>query len=99
MRVSVIAGGAGICYGQDIGCENLFLMADFFNAPLADAESVLSAAVGGGFAHQRDQIELIALENIVLRAVQKAKATRWRVLSSARNIMLDIIADLELVPG
>lgn len=94
-----MAGRAGICYGLDTGCENLFLMADFFSAPLVDAESVLSAAIGGGLTHQHDQIKLVASESIVLRAVQKAKATRWRALSSAREIALDIIADLELVPG
>ncbi|MYE58045.1 MAG: serine hydroxymethyltransferase [Alphaproteobacteria bacterium] len=50
-------------------------MADFFTAPLADAAPDLSAAIGGELDRQRDQIELIASENIVSRAVLEAQGS------------------------
>ncbi len=50
-------------------------MADFFTAPLADADPDLAAAIGGELARQRDQIELIASENIVSRAVLEAQGS------------------------
>ena len=50
-------------------------MADFFTAPLADADPDLSAAIGGELDRQRDQIELIASENIVSRAVLEAQGS------------------------
>ena len=50
-------------------------MADFFATPLADADPDLSAAIGGELARQRDQIELIASENIVSRAVLEAQGS------------------------
>ena len=53
-------------------------MADFFATPLADADPDLSAAIGGELDRQRDQIELIASENIVSRAVLEAQAGHRR---------------------
>ena len=50
-------------------------MADFFRTPLADADPDLSAAIGGELDRQRDQIELIASENIVSRAVLEAQGS------------------------
>ena len=50
-------------------------MADFFATPLADADPDLSAAIGGELDRQRDQIELIASENIVSRAVLEAQGS------------------------
>ena len=50
-------------------------MADFFTAPLADADPDLAAAIGGELDRQRDQIELIASENIVSRAVLEAQGS------------------------
>ena len=50
-------------------------MADFFTTPLADADPDLSAAIGGELDRQRDQIELIASENIVSRAVLEAQGS------------------------
>ena len=70
-------------------------MVDFFATPLADADPDLSAAIGG----ERDQIELIASENIVSRAVLEAEATRWCIFSSASETAADIIVDLEWPPG
>ena len=50
-------------------------MADFFSAPLAAADPDLAAAIGGELARQRGQIELIASENIVSRAVLEAQGS------------------------
>jgi len=50
-------------------------MADFFATSLADADPDLSAAIGGELDRQRDQIELIASENIVSRAVLEAQGS------------------------
>ncbi len=50
-------------------------MADFFRTPLADADPDLCAAIGGELDRQRDQIELIASENIVSRAVLEAQGS------------------------
>ena len=50
-------------------------MADFFRTSLAVADPDLSAAIGGELARQRDQIELIASENIVSRAVLEAQGS------------------------
>ncbi len=50
-------------------------MADFFRTPLAAADPDLAAAIGGELARQRDQIELIASENIVSRAVLEAQGS------------------------
>jgi glycine hydroxymethyltransferase len=47
----------------------------FFSASLADADPELAAAIGGELARQQDQIELIASENIVSRAVLEAQGT------------------------
>ncbi len=46
--------------------------AGFFSAPLADADPDIFAAIQGEFGRQRDNIELIASENIVSRAVLEA---------------------------
>ena len=50
-------------------------MADFFRTSLAAADPDLSAAIGGELDRQRDQIELIASENIVSRAVLEAQGS------------------------
>ena len=50
-------------------------MNDFFKADLADADPELHAAIRGELARQQDQIELIASENIVSRAVLEAQGS------------------------
>ncbi len=70
-----MAGGAGIWYGLRVGFGSLSRMADFFLTPLAAADPDLSAAIGGELDRQRDQIELIASENIVSRAVLEAQGS------------------------
>ena len=47
----------------------------FFSAGLADADPELAAAVGHELRRQQDQIELIASENIVSRAVLEAQGS------------------------
>jgi glycine hydroxymethyltransferase len=47
----------------------------FFNARLAEADPELAAAIAKELARQRDQIELIASENIVSRAVLEAQGS------------------------
>src|SRR5512136_773571 len=47
----------------------------FFSAPLADADPELAGAIGRELGRQRDQIELIASENIVSRAVLEAQGS------------------------
>jgi glycine hydroxymethyltransferase len=47
----------------------------FFTAPLAEADPELAAAVGKELRRQQDQIELIASENIVSRAVLEAQGS------------------------
>ena len=49
--------------------------ADFFTASLAAADPALHEAVKGELARQQDQIELIASENIVSRAVLEAQGS------------------------
>jgi len=47
----------------------------FFSAPLADRDPDLAAIIGRELARQQDQIELIASENIVSRAVLEAQGS------------------------
>jgi glycine hydroxymethyltransferase len=47
----------------------------FFAAPLADTDPEIADAVAHEFARQRDEIELIASENIVSRAVLEAQGS------------------------
>ena len=47
----------------------------FFNAPLAETDPELAAAIGRELARQQDGIELIASENIVSRAVLEAQGS------------------------
>jgi len=47
----------------------------FFTAALAAADPALAAAIAGELGRQRDQIELIASENIVSRAVLEAQGS------------------------
>ena len=47
----------------------------FFSARLADADPEVSAAIGHELARQQNQIELIASENIVSRAVLEAQGS------------------------
>jgi glycine hydroxymethyltransferase len=47
----------------------------FFNAPLAETDPDLAAAIGRELGRQQDGIELIASENIVSRAVLEAQGS------------------------
>lgn len=47
----------------------------FFSAPLAESDPELNTAIRGELARQQDQIELIASENIVSRAVLEASGS------------------------
>jgi len=47
----------------------------FFSAPLAETDPALAEAIKGELGRQRDQIELIASENIVSRAVLEAQGS------------------------
>ena len=49
--------------------------AGYFSASLAEADSEVAAAIAGEAARQNDQIELIASENIVSRAVLEAQGS------------------------
>ena len=49
--------------------------AGFFSASVADADPQLTAALMGELGRQQDQIELIASENIVSRAVLEAQGS------------------------
>ena len=49
--------------------------AGYFSAPLAEADSEVAAAIAGEAARQNNQIELIASENIVSRAVLEAQGS------------------------
>jgi glycine hydroxymethyltransferase len=52
------------------------LLADrFFTAPLAESDPEMASAIGKELQRQRDQIELIASENIVSRAVLEAQGS------------------------
>src|SRR6202051_4549625 len=50
-------------------------LARFFNAPLAETDPELAAAIGRELSRQQDGIELIASENIVSRAVLEAQGS------------------------
>ena len=52
-----------------------FIPARFFQAPLAEADPALAAAIGDELVRQQDGIELIASENIVSRAVLEAQGS------------------------
>ena len=47
----------------------------FFSATLADSDPEIAAAIKHELARQRDEIELIASENIVSRAVLEAQGS------------------------
>ncbi len=47
----------------------------FFTAPLAETDPEIAAAIGKELGRQRDEIELIASENIVSRAVLEAQGS------------------------
>src|SRR5438270_6839087 len=47
----------------------------FFNAPLTEADPDIAAAIRGELGRQRNQIELIASENIVSKAVLEAQGS------------------------
>jgi glycine hydroxymethyltransferase len=47
----------------------------FFTAPLADSDPEIAAAIKGELGRQRHEIELIASENIVSRAVMEAQGS------------------------
>ena len=47
----------------------------FFTATLAERDPEISAAIGNELGRQRDEIELIASENIVSRAVLEAQGS------------------------
>ncbi|MFN0263431.1 serine hydroxymethyltransferase [Tepidamorphus sp. 3E244] len=50
-------------------------MSDFFHADLAKTDPDLAEAIHGEFERQRDEIELIASENIVSKAVMQAQGS------------------------
>ena len=50
-------------------------MSGFFTAPLADTDPEIAAAIGQELGRQRDEIELIASENIVSAAVLEAQGS------------------------
>ncbi len=50
-------------------------MAGFFTASLAERDPELNAAIGKELFRQQDQIELIASENIVSKAVIEAQGS------------------------
>ena len=52
-----------------------FTEESFFTASLADSDPQLHAAIRGELKRQQDQIELIASENIVSRAVLEAQGS------------------------
>src|SRR6187455_603550 len=55
--------------------ESYRLSNSFFSAALADADPEIARAVEAELGRQRDEIELIASENIVSRAVLEAQGT------------------------
>ena len=52
-----------------------FIEEDFFTASLSDSDPELYQAIRGELKRQQDQIELIASENIVSRAVLEAQGS------------------------
>ena len=50
-------------------------MKDFFTSPLAQADPELMASITGELGRQRNEIELIASENIVSAAVLEAQGS------------------------
>ena len=50
-------------------------MSDFFTKSLADSDPALAAAIDAELGRQRDEIELIASENIVSAAVLEAQGS------------------------
>jgi glycine hydroxymethyltransferase len=52
-----------------------FMEESFFRSPLAETDPELAAAIRGELKRQQDQIELIASENIVSRAVLEAQGS------------------------
>ena len=50
-------------------------LSQFFNADLADTDSALAQSIDKELTRQRDEIELIASENIVSRAVMQAQGS------------------------
>ncbi|MBO6866385.1 MAG: serine hydroxymethyltransferase, partial [Thalassococcus sp.] len=48
---------------------------DFFTTPLSESDPELFASITGELGRQRDEIELIASENIVSRAVMQAQGS------------------------
>ena len=51
------------------------VMTGFFSAPLEDSDPALAAAIGHELVRQQDQIEMIASENIVSKAVLDAQGS------------------------
>ena len=47
----------------------------FFNSPLSDTDAAVMAGINGEMLRQRDQIEMIASENIVSKAVLEAQGS------------------------
>ncbi len=54
---------------------NDFVRPGFFSAPLAEADAEVMAAINDELARQQNEIELIASENIVSRAVMQAQGS------------------------
>ena len=55
--------------------EKEVTMSDFFHDDLAKTDPELAEAIHGEFVRQRDEIELIASENIVSKAVMQAQGS------------------------
>src|SRR3954464_13509084 len=79
MRVARLARGAVLTVSpavrpaaaRDTGCFS----ASMFSTPLAAADPEVAAAIDGELRRQQSQIELIASENIVSRAVLEAQGS------------------------
>jgi glycine hydroxymethyltransferase len=60
---------------QSASLSGVHLAEGFFQIPLTSADPAVARAISGELARERDQIELIASENIVSRAVLEAQGS------------------------
>lgn len=65
----------------------------FFTADIAELDPVVAGAIGSELVRQRHEIELIASENIVLRAVLQAQGS---VLTNMRRAILDAVTMVDV---
>src|SRR6202167_5076436 len=73
--VSPAGEGCGEEFGMSVSHKASATDVDFFSASLADADPQIADAIGLELGRQRDEIELIASENIVSRAVLEAQGS------------------------